>query len=207
VLLLIIQRSKAIVRSAVLRYSITNRRKKAEKVSQWMKMHGCNTVLFVGAMGEEFDQDPNMANAGIVERSLISDFDVKMGVNIVEAQTPYPFRIADARDLPFSENFVDFALANAVIEHVGGEADQRRMVSEMTRVARCWVITTPNLWFPIESHTSAIFLHWRPAWRQRHIEDFTRLLSLRQFRSLLPADTEIDGHAWSPTFTAYYCRG
>ena len=171
-----------------------------------MKAHGCETVLFIGAMGEEHSGNPNMANAGIVEASLTSEFDVKMGVNIVQAKTPYPFMIADARELPFDEDYVDFALANAVIEHVGQYVEQKQMISEMTRVARCWVITTPNLWFPIESHTSAVFLHWLPSWRRRHVEDFTRLLSLRQFRSLLPAHATIDGRAWSPTFTAYYCR-
>jgi hypothetical protein len=194
------------MRHAVLRYSIYNRRKKAERISKWMKAHDCKTVLFIGATGEECRGDPNMANVGIVEMNLMSAFDVKMGINIVEAKTPYPFTIADARELPFDENYVDFALANAVIEHVGGKADQERMISEMTRVARCWVITTPNLWFPVESHTSAIFLHWWPSWRKRHVEDFARLLSLRQLRSLLPVHAKIDGHAWSPTFTAYYCR-
>jgi len=200
------KRFNALVRQAVLRYSIHNRRKKAEDISAWMKAHGCKTVLFIGAMGKECSGDPNMANAGIVETSLMSEFDVKMGVNIVEAKTPYPFMIADARELPFDQDYVDFALANAVIEHVGQEAEQERMISEMTRVARCWVVTTPNLWFPVESHTSAILMHWLPSWRRRHVEEFTRLLSLRQFRSLLPAHAEIDGHAWSPTFTAYYRR-
>jgi hypothetical protein len=196
----------ALMRQAVLRYSIHNRRKKAEKISKWMKAHDCKTVLFVGVVGEECAGDPNMANADIVEMKLMSDFDVKMGVNIYEAKTPYPFMIADARELPFDENYVDCAFANAIIEHVGGQTDQERMISEMTRVARCWVITTPNLWFPVESHTSAVFSHWRRSWRQRHADDFTRLLSLRQFRSLLPTDAKIDGHVWSPTLTAYYCR-
>jgi hypothetical protein len=87
------------------------------------------------------------------EEPDISHFDTEMGINIESAKTAYPFMIADARDLPFDEDYVDFALANAVIERVGGQADQERMICEMTRVARCWVITPPNLWFPMESHT------------------------------------------------------
>ena len=109
-----------LMRQAVLRYSIYNRRKKAEKISAWMKAHDCKTVLLIGVVGEESAGDPNMANADIVETKLMSDFDVKMGVNIYEAKTPYPFTIADARELPFDENYVDCAFANAIIEHVGG---------------------------------------------------------------------------------------
>jgi hypothetical protein len=30
-------------------------------------------------------------------------------------------------DMPFEDDYVDFALANAVIEYVGVESDQKRM--------------------------------------------------------------------------------
>lgn len=193
-------------RRAVLWYSIRNRNRKAVMISEWMKLNGCHTVLFVGASGDEHLDDPNMANVGLVEKILMSQFEVKMGINIYEAKTSYPFTIADARDLPFEEDYVDFALANAIIEHVGGESDQAKMVAEMTRVARCWVITTPNRWFPVESHTSAILLHWIPSWRRKHIAEFTRLLSRGQLRALLPEGARIEGRLWSPTFTAYYCK-
>jgi len=156
-------------------------------------------------MGDEFANDANMSNAGIVEKMIAAEFDIKMGMNIEEAVTPYPFIIADARALPFENNYCDFALANAIIEHVGDRRDQLMMVSEMTRVARCWVITTPNRWFPIESHTSAILRHWSARWRHRHGE-FTRLLSLREFEDLLPAGAVVAGRPWSPTFTAYFER-
>jgi hypothetical protein len=199
-------RARALIRRAILRYSIYNRRIKAEQISNWMIDHDCRTVLFVGAIGKEFENDPNMANVGIVENNLISTFDVKIGINITPAKTEYPFVVADARSMPFVDDFVDFALSNAVIEHVGGDFDQIRMISEMSRVARHWVITTPNLWFPIESHTSTAFSHWRPSWRARHVEEFTRLLSRRQFRSMLPAGAKIEGHMWSPTFMAFYCK-
>jgi hypothetical protein len=34
-----------------------------------------------------------------------------------------------------------------------------------------------SLKFPVEPYTSAIFSHWWPSWRQRHVEDFNRLLA------------------------------
>lgn len=194
------------IRRAVLWYSVGNRRRKAENILAWLQNHDVNSVLFVGTMGNEHAGNPNMTNAGIVEKLIAEFYPVKMSINIEPAITEYPFQIADARNMPFHDDYVDFALANAIIEHVGQEAEQERMVSEMTRVARTWVITTPNKWFPIESHTSVAFAHWLPSWRRKHVEDFSRLLSKREFRRLLPPQARLDGRPWSPTFIAYYAR-
>jgi len=57
------------MRKAVLRYSIYNRRKKAVKISNWMKAHDCKTVLFVGVVGEECADDPNMAMSTLSRRN------------------------------------------------------------------------------------------------------------------------------------------
>lgn len=190
---------KSIVRRAVVWYSIRNRKSKAAAISHWMDEHDCKTVLFVGALGAE-STDPNTA---IVEDAIAEGRTVKMGINVYPCDTTYPFMVADGRDMPFEDGYVDFALSNAIIEHVGDEGDQRRFVDEQTRVARCWVITTPNKWFPIESHTSVLFAHWFPSWRKDR-DEFTRLLSLREFKALLPGGTLVKGRWWSPTFTAYF---
>lgn len=187
------------IRRAVVWYSIRNRIAKATAISLWMDQRGCKTVLLVGTVGRE-SADPN---TGIIEDAIAAERNVKMGVNLTHCDTPYPFMIADGRDMPFEDNYVDFALANAIVEHVGDEADQRRFVAEHTRVARCWVITTPNKWLPVESHTSTLFLHWFPSWSRKRSE-FTRLLSLREFKELLPPGAIVVGRWWSPTFTAYY---
>jgi Methyltransferase domain len=197
-------RFKKVVRKAVLVYSVRNRRRKADQILAWLEEQDVKDVLLVGTMGDEHAANDDMVNAGIVERRIAANHQVKMSINIEPAITDYPFMIADARAMPFGDDYVDFALANAIIEHVGGEPEQRRMVDEMTRVARTWVITTPNKWFPVESHTSAIFLHWIPSWSKKHEADFTRLLSRRQFRALLPPGAELFGSPWSPTFTARY---
>jgi glycosyltransferase involved in cell wall biosynthesis len=197
---------KKLVRKAVLAYSVRNRHRKADQILAFLAEQNAKDVLLVGTMGDEHAGNSGMVNAGIVEKRLAANYEVKMSINIEPAITAYPFMIADARDMPFDDDYVDFALANAIIEHVGQEAEQRKMVEEMTRVARTWVITTPNKWFPIESHTSAIFLHWFPAWSKKHEADFTRLLSRRQFRKLLPPGAELSGAPWSPTFTARFSR-
>jgi hypothetical protein len=195
------------IREVVVAYSKLNRRRKADAILAFLSKENVDDVLLVGATGHEIDGERLMSHEGIVELSIAGNYEIKMGINVVPAQiTEYPFMIADVRDMPFEDDYVDFALANAIIEHVGKEHEQRQMVDEMTRVARCWVITTPNKWFPVESHTHTLFLHWLPSWRRKHEEKFTRLLSLREFRALLPAGAEVSGSPWSPTFLARYVR-
>jgi len=180
-------------------YSIHSRRKKAALISDWLVSNGCRTSMFVGALGEEDAE----RHSNIIEDAVEKQTDVLLGFNVYPRTTRYPFLVADARCMPFPDACVDVALASAIVEHVGDRRDQERFVAEHLRGARCWVITTPNRWFPVESHTSALFKHWLPSWRASR-EEFTRLLSLREFRALLPAGAVIHGHSWSPTFTAFY---
>jgi hypothetical protein len=70
----------------------------------------------------------------------------------------------DARALPFASESFDFVYSHAVIEHVGSRAEQLRFLAEALRVARCGAfITTPNRWFPVETHTGLPLLHFLPA--------------------------------------------
>jgi hypothetical protein len=191
------------VRPFVERFSVWSRRRKADLIAAWMEEHGCRTVLLVGDTGAR----TKAANEAIVEQMLATRFEIVMGVNVDKPRdTPYPFQVADGRDMPFEDRFVDFALSSAIIEHVGDEADQRRFVVEQGRVARCWAITTPNRWFPVESHTAAVFAHYSPKWRAGR-KEFTRLLSLGEFRDLLPPGTTLVGKPWSATFIAFHDGG
>jgi SAM-dependent methyltransferase len=63
---------------------------------------------------------------------------------------------------PFEDKEFDWVFSNAVIEHVGDDAAQLRFVNEMLRVGKNIFFTTPNKFFPVESHTNALFLHWLP---------------------------------------------
>ncbi|MBA3375787.1 MAG: methyltransferase domain-containing protein [Actinobacteria bacterium] len=82
-----------------------------------------------------------------------------------ELEKRYPevtFVHADARALPFPDRSFDVVHSNAVIEHVGQATEHARFVSELVRVGRSGFITTPNRWFPIETHTKLPFVHWLP---------------------------------------------
>ena len=61
---------------------------------------------------------------------------------------------------PFKDNAFDWVFANAVIEHVGSKKDQLLFLNEMLRVGKNVFLTTPNKYFPIESHTNTILRHW-----------------------------------------------
>jgi SAM-dependent methyltransferase len=186
------------MRRAVIAFSIRNRTKKAQAITKFMDEISARNAIFVGCSP---GTNPNEA---IVEKAVADRAEILVACDILECEgLPWPFVKADGRDLPFPDDYTDLVLANAVIEHVGNLEDQLRFVVEQSRVGKAWVITTPNRWFPIEAHTSAVLRHWSRKWRDSRTE-FTRLLSLQEFRDLLPAGARVEGHAWSPTFTAYY---
>jgi Methyltransferase domain len=61
--------------------------------------------------------------------------------------------LGDARDLSrFRDRAFDVAFSNAVLEHVGGLEDQRRMAAEIRRVAGAYFVQVPNRRFPVEPH-------------------------------------------------------
>ena len=71
-----------------------------------------------------------------------------------------PVHSYDGKHFPFADETFDIAHSNAVIEHVGCREAQRRFLSELRRVARRGMVTTPNKYFPIETHTLLPLLHW-----------------------------------------------
>jgi hypothetical protein len=66
---------------------------------------------------------------------------------------------ADGRKLPFNNDAFDIFHSNAVIEHVGSRQDQEAFVREAIRIAGRGFMTTPNRYFPIETHTRVPLLH------------------------------------------------
>lgn len=198
-------RPSSLIRVLVTRFSVWNRRRKASFIRAFIDDHEVETILLVGAV----PLGSNLGNEGVVEQIVCDGRQILMGINI---ETPsgkfdYPFMVADALDMPFPDEYADFALSNAIIEHVGDESAQRQFISEHLRVARSWAITTPNRWFPIEPHTAVVFRHWSPSWRAKQpAKVFTRLLSRRELLALLPPGAIVRGRWWSPTFTVLFAR-
>ena len=175
------------------RFSDYNRIRKARRVINYMREHSLGRVLIIGAGWE-----------GITE-SVVGSFAngvVYSDLNPTAKRRPYI--AADGRALPFKSDSFHLVFSNAVIEHVGDEADQRRYIDEHRRVGRQCIVSTPNRWFPVESHTLAVFKHWSPKWRAKTVPVFTRLLSKSEFRDLLPPGARIEGKPWSATFLAFF---
>ncbi|MDP3713017.1 MAG: methyltransferase domain-containing protein [Mycobacteriales bacterium] len=126
----------------------------------------------------------------------LKDLRRKLGFEVVRG---------DGSRLPFADNSFDYVFSNAVIEHVGDEADQQRYFDESRRVARCAVFhTTPHRWSPVETHTKTFFVHWLP--RRLHQRLFARsayrwqstdrLLSRREVRRLAGPGSKVT--SWPP---------
>jgi 2-polyprenyl-3-methyl-5-hydroxy-6-metoxy-1,4-benzoquinol methylase len=97
----------------------------------------------------------------------------------------------DGRVFPFADDEFDWAFSNAVIEHVGAPPQQIFFLNEMLRVAKNVFFTTPNKYFPVESHTNAFFVHWAPGdlfyrWCAKHRPHWSKKnLQLLSHRDLL----------------------
>ena len=74
---------------------------------------------------------------------------------------------ADGCALPFRDGAFDIVFSNAVIEHVEGGM-QDRFAKEIQRVGKRYFVATPNRWFPLETHSKRLFMHWLP-----HRKDWT----------------------------------
>lgn len=179
------------------RFQRRNRQRKADWLDRFIADHDVRTVLFVGV-----GIPPRWEWEGLIERTAAerADWVVWSGLACGDRDMR-PLVLADGLRLPFPDGAFDLVYSNAVIEHVGGEVEQRAFLDEQGRVATWWVTTTPNRWFPVESHTRVLLRHWMPGWRARQTR-FTRLLSRRELVALC-AGVRVVGSAASPTFIAW----
>lgn len=131
-----------------------------------------------------------------------------------------PVALSESQSLPFEDRAFDLVYCSSVIEHVtvpksqvwslrsGREFRQRawerqqQFASEIRRIARSYFVQTPNVGFPIESHTWLPFIGYLPRrlqvptlavtnrfWVKRTAPDWN-LLSRAEMQALFP-DAEI----------------
>ncbi|MDQ2984142.1 MAG: methyltransferase domain-containing protein [Actinomycetota bacterium] len=185
------------------RISLVNRRRKMR--------------LFMDVMQPR--PETSLVDVGVADTGFMTEDGLAATQNFFEEMYPWPARItavsdvplsnfqhlfpkirtvvADGRHLPFPDASFDIAFSNAVVEHLEDLASQRRFVHELCRVARHVFVTTPNRWFPIETHTLVPFVHWLPrqarnktfAALRRHNWDDIELLGPSDLLSLFPPES------------------
>lgn len=184
---------KTMRRQATLAYSRHNRQRKADFALDFVRQRRIRSVLLVGVSSY------NAPHENIVENAIIAaGLDVTPTGIAEDVQGWDGYVVADGCDLPYEDKSFDLVYSNAVVEHVGLEPEQRQFISEHDRVGQHWIVTTPNRWFPIESHTDILFKHWRPGWNEATV---TRLVGRAEFARMLPRG-RVRGAAWAPTLTA-----
>jgi SAM-dependent methyltransferase len=188
--------------------SLRSRRRKFALFMETMAPTAETAVLDVGvddfAFGELSAGEGNCRTLNFFEDlypwpERITAVGLHEGVRFQESYPRVRYVRGDALELPFEDASFDVVFSNAVIEHVGGEQEQRRFVAEALRVAPRVFVTTPNRWFPIEVHSRLPLVHWLPDAVSHRVYDLARkpwakrnrLLGPGALRELFPGDARI----------------
>lgn len=139
-----------------------NRSRRA-KLAQFYSRYKGGKVLDVGVSGRDWSDQENAFLKSF--RGQPSEY-TALGIEDLSAlASRYPdrrFVQYPGGRFPFADGEFEWAYSNAVIEHVGNRAAQVAFLDEMLRVAKNVFFTTPNRWFPLESHTNVVLLHFFP---------------------------------------------
>lgn len=147
-----------------LAYSISayNRKRKWKLFLQTFPPKKHQTVLDVGYSDVEHSETENYIEKHYPFQKNIT----ALGIDAPDSfQNKYPkVRVVqyDGTRFPFQDGEFDVCWSNAVLEHVGNEDDQILFLQEIARTSKSAFITTPNRYFPIETHTRLPFVHFFP---------------------------------------------
>ena len=137
------------------------------------------------------------------------------------ARQAYPkstYAVFDGASLPFPDKSFDIVFSNAVIEHILGPGRQMRFAEEVMRVGKSWFVTTPNYWYPFESHYHLPFIQFLPENLRRSYNSLLgshipkgqtqelALLSAGGLRRLFPTShiEKVRVTFWPETLVAYH---
>lgn len=180
-----------------------SRELKMELLRDHVPLRGDERILDIGS---QVDNQSRQILERVENRKNLTAINL-LGDHLEEIRGAYPgihVMRADACELPFADKSFDLVYSNAVIEHVGDFAAQKRMADEVRRVGRRWFITTPNRWFPFEFHVRMPLISWLPprlmhraarVWGYNHVRrryqpgcDYSdvHLMTARQLRAAFP---------------------
>jgi SAM-dependent methyltransferase len=198
-----------------LAYEISayNRRRKwrlfLEEIAPTERMR----ILDVGFSEDEYSSTDNFVEKHYPYPEMLT----AMGIDVpVGFRNRYPKVTAvryDGGVFPFEDKAFDVCWSNAVIEHVGDRNEQILFLKEIKRISRRGYITTPNKYFPIETHTRIPVLHYLPkkvfdkflalirkGWAAG---DYMHLLSLSDLESLLASADILNYNIFKNSFAGF----
>jgi hypothetical protein len=195
-----------------------SRTKKFRLLAQVFKPHPQDRVLDIGASSEVFLRYTLEDAYPYPERIVAGGYDPH---EVLSARRYYPqpvYAVFDGCALPFANRSFDLVFSNAVIEHILGQGRQEQFAREVMRVGKSWFVTTPNYWYPFESHYHLPFIQFLPQALQReynrllgtHIPKGAvqelALLSAGQLHRLFPTGriAKVRVTFWPETLVAYY---
>jgi hypothetical protein len=198
--------------------SYRSRTKKFDLLNSVFRPRPEDRVLDVGASGEVFLQYSLEDVYPFPERIVAGGYEAG---EIQAARRHYPqptYAQFDGCALPFPDQSFDLVFSNAVIEHILGAGRQEKFAQEIMRVGKSWFVTTPNYWYPFETHHHLPFFQFlpRPVQMQynrvlgTHIPKGTvqelGLLSARQLGRLFPNGriAKMRVTFWPETLVAYH---
>jgi len=210
--------SESLFKRVLKDFSHRSRTKKFALLRLLFRPQPEDRVLDIGASGDVFLRYTFEDIYPYPQRIIAGGHDFR---EILSARRHYPppqYVVFDGCRLPFPDKSFDLVFSNAVIEHILGEDRQTRFAEEIMRVGKSWFVTTPNYWYPFESHYHLPFIQFLPRAAQReynrllgtHIPKGQRqelgLLSARQLRSLFPSSRILKVRVtfWPETLVACY---
>ena len=195
-----------------------SRTKKFELLNKVFGARPDDRVLDVGASGEVFLQYSLEDVYPFPERIVAGGYEAQ---EILAARRHYPqpqYALFDGCALPFPDQSFDLVFSNAVIEHILRPGRQEQFAREIMRVGKSWFVTTPNFWYPFESHHHLPFFQFLPDAVQMQYNRLLGthipkgrvlelgLLSARQMQRLFPSGqiAKVRVTFWPETLVAYH---
>ena len=205
-------------KSVLKQFSHKSRTKKFQLFESVFSPRPEERVLDIGASGEVFLRYTFEDVYPYPSRIVAGGYDPG---EVRSARQAYPkptYVVFDGCSLPFPDKAFDIVFSNAVIEHILGPGRQERFAQEIMRVGKSWFVTTPNYWYPFESHYHLPFIQFLPENMQRlynslfgsHIPkgqtQELALLSAGGLRKLFPTSRieKVRVTFWPETLVAYY---
>lgn len=183
-------------------YAVKARRKMFDLFIGQFQPQENHRVLDLGITPDESLPESNFFEQLYPYRKNLTAASIEDASNITQRFPGVNFVQISEGPLPFPDKHFDFVFCSAVIEHVGDRENQEQFISEILRVSKHFMLTTPNRYFPMEFHTLIPFVHWLPqSWHQKFLRRIGKhfwaqtenlnLLTPKSMRTLFPENMDI----------------